>query len=63
PAGKLSPAQGAASPLWLATAPELSEVTGGYFDLRAKQAPSALAQDVSVQDRLWDVSKSLLKLD
>jgi NAD(P)-dependent dehydrogenase (short-subunit alcohol dehydrogenase family) len=62
PEGKLTPAQGAAAPLWLCTAPELTDVTGGYFDQRAKQAPSALAQDVAVQDQLWELSRTLLKL-
>lgn len=63
PRGKLTAAEGAASPLWLCTAPELADVTGAYFDQRARQAPSALAQDAAVQDRLWTLSRTLLKLD
>jgi NAD(P)-dependent dehydrogenase (short-subunit alcohol dehydrogenase family) len=62
PKGKLTAKEGAAAPLHLALAPELAEVSGQYFDRLQRQAPSAKAQDVATQDRLWELSLQLLKL-
>lgn len=62
PKGKLTPREGAEPSLYLALAPELAEVTGHYFDRKNRQPPSAEAQDLGTQDRLWDLSMELLKL-
>jgi NAD(P)-dependent dehydrogenase (short-subunit alcohol dehydrogenase family) len=52
-----SPEQGAETLVWLATSPELANVTGGYFfDLRQK-APSAPARDGEAGRRLWETSE------
>ncbi|WP_426503655.1 SDR family oxidoreductase [Dactylosporangium sp. McL0621] len=51
---------GAATPVYLATAPEAAEVTGGYF-FRGKQIePSALARDLEAAARLWTLSEELV---
>ncbi|MEV6925231.1 SDR family oxidoreductase [Dactylosporangium sp. NPDC051485] len=51
---------GAATPVYLASAPEAAEVTGGYF-LRGKQIePSSLARDPEAAARLWTLSEELV---
>lgn len=58
----LSPAQGADTPLWLASAPELAGASGGYYERRALVTPSAAAQDDQAAARLWDVGARLCHL-
>ncbi len=60
--GALTPKEGAAGSIYLATAPELATVTGHYFDGTMDKDPSPRALDVAAQDRLWDLSMTLLKL-
>ncbi|MFC0550495.1 SDR family oxidoreductase [Planotetraspora thailandica] len=51
---------GAATPVYLASAPEAAEVTGGYF-FRSKQIePSSLARDPEAAARLWALSEELV---
>jgi NAD(P)-dependent dehydrogenase (short-subunit alcohol dehydrogenase family) len=58
----IGPEKGAQTQIHLATAPELAEVTGKYFD-RSKEKRSSLAShDQATQRRLWDVSTQLLGL-
>jgi NAD(P)-dependent dehydrogenase (short-subunit alcohol dehydrogenase family) len=54
-----TPAQGAATSIHLASAPELSDVSGHYFANRRKRAPSAAARDAAAAQRLWEVSARL----
>ncbi len=57
-----SPAEGAATPLYVASAPELVGVTGEYFaDCRTKQASPA-ATDTTMARQLWDLSLKLVGL-
>lgn len=56
---QLDPAGAAATPLHLATAPELADASGGYYEKRRSTTPSALSQDLTVAKRLWDLSESL----
>jgi NAD(P)-dependent dehydrogenase (short-subunit alcohol dehydrogenase family) len=59
-----SPAQGAATSLYVATAPELAGTTGGYFANR-KQVDgkrSAQARDATLARALWDRSAELVGL-
>jgi NAD(P)-dependent dehydrogenase (short-subunit alcohol dehydrogenase family) len=52
-------AQGAKTPIYLATSPEVEGVTGQYFDKR-KPAPSTRwARDVAAAQRLWQLSEQL----
>ena len=46
----------------LVTAPELSEVTGKYFEKDKLSSPSSLAMDEALGRRLWDVSASMVNL-
>ncbi|MFS8065610.1 MAG: SDR family NAD(P)-dependent oxidoreductase [Byssovorax sp.] len=56
----LTPEQGAACSLHVATAPELSGVTGQYFEKSRIKAPAKAALDEAAQERLWKLSESLL---
>jgi len=54
-----TPVQGARTTLFLATAPELDDVTGRYFaDCRLRQ-PARAARDATTARRLWQVSRTL----
>ena len=54
-----SVAQGAATSVYCATAPEVEENAGGYFADCAPKKPSREAQDPAVARRLWDVTREL----
>ena len=56
----LTPEQGAACSLHVATAPELSGVTGQYFEKSRIKAPAKASLDEAAQERLWKLSESLL---
>jgi NAD(P)-dependent dehydrogenase (short-subunit alcohol dehydrogenase family) len=55
-----SPEVGADTLLWLATAPEAGEVTGGYFYKRKALVPSPAALDDVAAARLWAESEALV---
>jgi len=57
-----TPAQGADTAIWLATAPELDGVSGRYFARRRPKRPSPAALDEALQGRLWEVSARLTGL-
>lgn len=57
-----TPAQGADTPIWLATAPEVGEVTGKYFVKRKMVPSSAATYDLITARRLWDESARLTGL-
>ncbi len=56
----ISPEQGAATTIHLASAPEVGGVTGGYFDKSRAVAPTPAAQDDAAAARLWQLSEELL---
>jgi NAD(P)-dependent dehydrogenase (short-subunit alcohol dehydrogenase family) len=56
----LTPAQGAAAALRLATAPELARVTGRYFIGDTEQRSPAISYDTDLQQRAWDASHAHL---
>jgi NAD(P)-dependent dehydrogenase (short-subunit alcohol dehydrogenase family) len=56
----LSPEQGARTQVYVASAPELAGITGGYWVKSAPAAPSAAAQDDAAAARLWEVSEQLV---
>jgi len=58
--GKSIP-QGASTQCYVATAPELSNVSGKYFSDNNEERPSRLAQNEALADRLWDFSCETLK--
>lgn len=54
------PEKGARTSVYLATSPEVADVSGGYF-ARCKQArASKLASDVALGEELWTLSASLV---
>ncbi len=57
-----SPAQGAATSIHLASAPELALVTGGYFATSTPKRSSERSYDAAVAARLWQVSAELVGL-
>jgi NAD(P)-dependent dehydrogenase (short-subunit alcohol dehydrogenase family) len=56
----LSPEQGADTLVWLASSPEVENVSGKYFAKRKEETPSKIARDDEVARRLWDVSERLV---
>jgi NAD(P)-dependent dehydrogenase (short-subunit alcohol dehydrogenase family) len=54
------PEAGARTSIYLASAPELEEVSGRYFDSCKEKTPSKLSQDERLAKMLWDVTEALL---
>ncbi len=59
--GGISTAEGAETPVYLATSPEVEQVTGKYFVRKRPTASSPLTYDREVRDKFWRVSEKLLK--
>ncbi len=59
----ITPEEMAKTYVYLATAPELEEVTGKYFDEHGKEVKSSKrSYDEAVWKKLWDVSEELTKM-
>jgi NAD(P)-dependent dehydrogenase (short-subunit alcohol dehydrogenase family) len=56
-----SPAQGAATPIYLASSPEVEGVTGKYFANRKAKRSNKSSYDTGAAARLWRVSAELVK--
>lgn len=56
------PATGAETSVYLASSPEIADVTGGYFVKCKPAEPSALARDARAAARLWALSEELAGL-
>jgi len=56
----LTPAQGAAATLHLATAPELAGVTGRYFVRDTEHRTPEISYDRALQHRVWDASHACM---
>ena len=56
------PAAGARTSVYLASSPEVADVTGGYFVNCKPAEPSALAKDTETAARLWALSEDLTGL-
>lgn len=56
----ISPEKGARTSVWVASAPELADATGGYYYRSAPALTSRAAQDIHAARRLWDVSEQLV---
>lgn len=54
------PEVGARTSIYLATSPEVADVTGGYFEKCRPARPSALATDTTAAARLWTISENLV---
>ncbi len=55
----ITPEEGGARVVYLATSPEVEGKTGGYYENNVEREPAKLAQDDGVAARLWDVSAQL----
>lgn len=55
----ISPEQGATTPVYLASSPEVAGVTGKYFYKCKRRRSSAASRDVAAQRRLWQISAEL----
>jgi|GEM_PF-56921 len=56
----LTAEQGARTSVYLASCPEVAEVTGQYFMRRKARRPSRSARDAAAAHRLWEVSEALV---
>jgi NAD(P)-dependent dehydrogenase (short-subunit alcohol dehydrogenase family) len=52
-------AEGAVTPVYLATSPEVSNITGRYFINKKIAQPASIAFDVFIRKKLWNVSEQL----
>jgi retinol dehydrogenase 14 len=57
-----TPAQGAVTPVYLASSPEVEGITGRYFANRRPKTASKAAYDTAAAARLWQVSAGLAGL-
>ncbi len=58
----LSPERGAEPIAYLATASEVREVTGAYFNQLQRVEPAPLANDAALADTLWGIAKRMVSL-
>jgi len=56
----LSPQKGARTSVYLASSPEVADVSGAYFYRCRQKQPSAVARDDEAARRLWAVSEELV---
>ena len=52
-----SPNKGAETLVWLATSPDVANVSGAYFFDQEQIPPSPEAQDTGTARRLWEISE------
>jgi NAD(P)-dependent dehydrogenase (short-subunit alcohol dehydrogenase family) len=57
-----TPAEGAATPIYLASAPDVAGVTGSYFANRKPKTSNKASYDTAAAARLWQVSADLVDL-
>jgi retinol dehydrogenase-12 len=57
----ISPEEGAKTIIYLATAPELENVTGHYYEKEKPRESSPAARDPTAAERLWRLSEELTK--
>jgi NAD(P)-dependent dehydrogenase (short-subunit alcohol dehydrogenase family) len=55
----ISPEEGAKTSIYLASAPEVANITGGYFERSKPAEPSPAARDAEAARRLWQLSEEL----
>jgi NAD(P)-dependent dehydrogenase (short-subunit alcohol dehydrogenase family) len=55
----ISPEEGAETPVYLATSPEVEGVTGRYFERKREKRSSVGSYDRALAERLWNESERL----
>lgn len=63
PMGRRTPEQGADTLVYLATSPDVAEISGAYFMDRRQSRANRQAYDIDAQEQLWRESKRLLGLE
>jgi NAD(P)-dependent dehydrogenase (short-subunit alcohol dehydrogenase family) len=58
----LSAEEGAQTSIYLASSPEVRGISGKFWDKKKVKTPSAAAQDIAAQEKLWRVSEELTHL-
>jgi NAD(P)-dependent dehydrogenase (short-subunit alcohol dehydrogenase family) len=59
----VKPSRGARTSVYLASSPRVSQISGKYFFDNCNQVePSSLAKDITVQQKLWEVSAQMVGL-
>ncbi len=58
----ITPEKGAQTSIYLATSPDVENITGEYFDKQKIAKTTAHARDMQVADTLWEVSKEYCEL-
>ena len=58
----LSPEKGAQTTIFLATSPEIGNITGQYFSKKKIKRTTSEARDKEVADRLWEISLEITDL-
>jgi len=56
-----TPAQGAETPVFLASSPSVEGVSGGYYEKKKAKRSSPRSYDPSARQRLWEVSEALIE--
>lgn len=56
----ISPERGAETQIYLATSPEVANITGKYFEKKKPVEPNPAARDDATVERLWSVSEKLV---
>jgi NAD(P)-dependent dehydrogenase (short-subunit alcohol dehydrogenase family) len=58
----ISPEEGGARIVYLATSPDVEGKTGGYYEKNRLVSPARLGRDADLATRLWDISSQLVHL-
>jgi NAD(P)-dependent dehydrogenase (short-subunit alcohol dehydrogenase family) len=58
-----TPEEGARTSVYLASSPDVENVSGLYFENRRPARPSPQSYNHELQERFWQISKTLTKLD
>lgn len=54
--------EGAQTPVYLASAPEVAQISGEYFENKQITPPSALSHNQALQEELWEISERMTGL-
>ena len=57
---QLTPKEGAATSVYLATSPEPEGVTGRHFAKQQEERSAEISYDTELQKKLWDITVDML---